>query len=62
VTDEQTRTRAYYEERYTRQVMLKAHGHVKSTRAWHAYQEAVADYFGYRRWLDTFVLNRRAAA
>lgn len=62
MTPEQTRTLAYFEERYTRQVMLKAHGHVKSTRDWHRYQEAVSDYFGYRRWLDTYALQRREAA
>jgi hypothetical protein len=61
MTDEQTRTLAYYEERYTRQVMLHAHGLVKTTRDWHRYQDAKDDFFGYRRWLDTFVTNRRAA-
>jgi hypothetical protein len=61
MTPEQTRTLAYYEERYTRQVMLKAHGHVKSTRDWHRYQEAVADYYGYRHWLHVRALAAKAA-
>lgn len=58
---EQTRTLLYYTERYNRQVMLHAHGLVKTTKDWHRYQEAVRDYYGYRRWLDTYVLNRKAA-
>jgi len=60
MTSEQTRTLAYYEDRYIAAVERYARGGVKTTADWHRYQQAVTDFYGYRRFLDAQA-QRKAA-
>ena len=61
MTEEQQRTLDYYEERWQHHVMRFYRGHVKTTADWWAYTDACTDYFGYRKWLDTYVTKARVA-
>lgn len=61
MTAEQARTLAYYRDVYEKQVLLMDRRTEASSADWRIYQQAVDDYYGYRRWLDTYVLNQRAA-
>jgi hypothetical protein len=60
VTPEQQGTLAHVTAEYNKWVILKSRGLVKTTKEWHRYNDAVANFYGYRLWLDAFVLKRAA--
>jgi hypothetical protein len=61
MTPEQVRTLAHLKAEYDRMQSLHDRNRLKSTRDWHHYLAAKDAYYGYQRWLDTYVLNRAAA-
>ncbi len=62
MNDEQTRTLAYYEDRYIAEITRYARGHIKTTKDWHRYEQARIDFYGYRAWLDKYAIQSREVA